>query len=384
MIVSFSSAPDSASSLTVAPVRSAAYEGLAVIGSEKALPYLQEKLSSPDEHTDACFQLAWLRHPDAEHLLAQVARTAADESRRDTLYLPALAISGGAIAVQAICDLVGPRPNELTLNHLGEQFADDTATRAKDVWSKLVNDPSPDWRMTVAEVLARDKTQALIEHVVRLALEDGDKRVRELARGCLRWHAPVIASEPATEYVLDRLEQQVRNYANVDEYLLELLQKSLSGLALKGQNLPGEITHQMLALLQPMLSQARPTDETIIPLLAAFAYPEFVQAASDVARLLEQAVEARVQRLALETLIAMRALGLFEVLVSLARSSRWPEVRERASRYLAEAADFGSLMSLPNELKPALYRAALLRNVRFQRELFRQKVVFANGQGAWV
>lgn len=41
-------------------------------------------------------------------------------------------------------------------------------------------------------------------------------------------------------------------------------------------------------------------------------------------------------------------------------------------------------MSLPNELKPALYRAALLRDVRIQRELMRRKVIVANGPGEWV
>ncbi len=361
-------------------VRTAAYEGLAVIGSEKALPYLQEKLSSPDGHVDACFQLARLRHPDAERQLTQAARAATDVLQRDTLYLTALAISGGAIAVQAIYDLVGPQPNELTLLHLRDQFADDTATRAEDVWMTLVNDASPDWRTMAAEVLVRDNAQTLIEPVVRLALEDQDRRVREFARECLWWHAPLIASEPTTEYVLGRLEQQVRDFAPVDKYLLELLQKCLSG----GQTRPAEIVHRTLALLWPMLSQARPTDEAIVPLLATFAYPEFVEAAGDVTRLLEQAAEASVQRRALETLIAMRALGLFEILVHLARSSRWAEIREYASHFLAEAANFGSLMSLPSELKPDLYRATLLRDVRIQRDLMRRKVIVANGQGEWV
>ncbi len=53
----------------------------------------------------------------------------------------------------------------------------------------------------------------------------------------------------------------------------------------------------------------------VIPLLVVFAYPKFVKASGDVARLLEQAAEARVQLLALETLIAMRTLGLFDVVV---------------------------------------------------------------------
>lgn len=365
-------------------VRAAAWESLAVIGSERALPYLSEKLASPASHTEACFQLARLHHPETEQLLAQTALAATDESRHYSLYLPALAISGGAIAVQAIYDLVGPQPDELTLVHLRDQFAADTVARATAVWLKLAYHPSSDWRMLAGEVLARDTTQTLIEQVVRLALEDPDPRVRESAQGGLRWHAPTIASESATGYILDRLEEQVGNFRIADEYLLKLLQKCLSGLANGEKHLPAEIGHRTLTLLWPVLSRARPTDEALIRLLAVFAYPEFVEAAGNVARLLEQAVEASVQRRALETLIAMRAPGLFEALVSSARSSLWPEVREQAGLYLAEAADFGSLLSLPNELKSVLYRAAVRRDFRLQRELFREKAILANGQGMWI
>lgn len=361
-------------------VRMAAFEGLAVIGSEKALPYLKEKLSSHDGYADTCFQLARLRHPDAEQLLAQVTWAAGNESRRDAVYLPALAIAGGAMAVQSIYDLVGPQPNELALSHLRDQFADDTVTRASEVWGKLVNDPSPDWRMMAADVLSRDKTQSLIEYVVRMALEDNDMRARVHARACLQWNAPTITSEPAIGYILDRLEQQVSSFGIADEYLLELLQKCLSGLVMSEEHLPAEIVHRTLALLWPMLSQAQPTDEVIILLLTVFAHPEFVEAAGDVARLLEQDAEARVQREALETLIAMRATGLFEILLHLARSSHWPEVGEYACRCLAEMADFRSLLDLSNDLRPIVYQAAILRDVRFQREMFHQKTVFANGR----
>jgi len=102
--------------------------------------------------------------------------------------------------------------------------------------------------------------------------------------------------------------------------------------------------------------------------------------AGEVARLLEQKTDEDVQRQALETLIAMRAPGLFEVLVSLARSSPWPVSQERAGYHLAEAADYSSLMELPNDLKPVVYRAALRRDVRFRPERFGHKVVFANGR----
>ncbi len=361
-------------------VRAAAFEGLAVIGSEKALPYLKEKLSSPDRHADACFQLARLHHPDAEQLLAQTAQAVAKEMKHYLLYLPALAISGGPKAIQAIYDLLGPRPNELTLTHLRDQFADDTATRAKDVWNQLVNDASPDWRMTAADVLARDKTHALIEQVVRLALEDQDRRVCEFARRCLRWHAPTISSLAATEYVLDRLEPQVIAFALVDEYLLGLLQRCLSGLALKGQDLPAEIVQRTLALLRPLLSHARSADKRINPLLAVFAYPEFGEAAGEVAQLLDQAMEANVQRQALDTLIAMHAPGLYDVFVSLARSSGWREIREHANFCLAEMADFRSLLDLLDDLKSILYRVAIRKDVRFQSDLFHRRLILTNGQ----
>jgi hypothetical protein len=158
----------------------------------------------------------------------------------------------------------------------------------------------------------------------------------------------------------------------------------LNGLALRDQHLPAEIVTGTLALLRPVLAEGRPTDANIIPLLAVLAHPEFVEVARDVERLLGQAEDVEVQRQGLDTLIAIRSPGLFDVLVRLSRASHWPQVRERASRYLAEAADDSSLLGLPNELKPILYRVAILRDVRFQRELFRQKIVFANGQWEWM
>ena len=45
-----------------------------------------------------------------------------------------------------------------------------------------------------------------------------------------------------------------------------------------------------------MLATALPTDANIILLLAALAYPEFVEVAVDVERLLVQAEDAEVQR----------------------------------------------------------------------------------------
>ncbi len=87
---------------------------------------------------------------------------------------------------------------------------------------------------------------------------------------------------------------------------------------------------------------------------------------------------------ALDALVAMNESGSFELLVDVAQSAREPEIQERASYHLAEAADFGSLLQLPTDLKPILYRAALLRDVRFQREMLRHKVILANGAWKWI
>lgn len=86
----------------------------------------------------------------------------------------------------------------------------------------------------------------------------------------------------------------------------------------------------------------------------------------------------------LDALVAMNESGLFELLVDVARSALEPQVRERASYHLAETADIVSLLQLPAALKPILYRAALLRDARFLREVLRQKVVFANGVWKWI
>ena len=80
----------------------------------------------------------------------------------------------------------------------------------------------------------------------------------------------------------------------------------------------------------------------------------------------------------------MHSPGLFDVLVRLSRASRWPDIRQRASRYLAEAADFQTLLNLPGELRHVVYRAGVLRDVRFPRERFRQKVVLANRAWEWI
>jgi len=362
-------------------VRLAAYEALAVIGSEQALPYLKEKLSSAEGQADACFQLARLHQPEAERLLAQTAQTAANARQLYSVYLSALAISGGAGAMRAIHDLLGPEPDELTLTRLREQFADDTTTRAKEVWRQWVTDASPVWRMTAAAVLARDKRQILIDQVVHLALDDPDQNVREFARQCLRWHAPMIASEIATKIILARLEHYALASPFIDAYALELLQKCLSGLAAGGQPLPREIVQRLLGLWRPLVSNVHPDDMRLKPLLAVFAFPELGEVSGDVAQLLEQAAEATVQRQALDTLLAMRAPGMFERVVRLARSSGWREIREYAGFCMAEMGDFRSLMDLPGDLKPILYRAAIRKDVRFQSAPFnRRTIILANGQ----
>jgi hypothetical protein len=139
----------------------------------------------------------------------------------------------------------------------------------------------------------------------------------------------------------------------------------------------------VLALLRPVLAKARPTDAHIIPLLDVLAHPALVEVAGDVDRLLGQAEDADVQRHGLDTLIAIRAPGLFDVLVRLSRAAHWPEIRERASPSWLKRRTI-RLFNLPGELRHVVYRAAMLRDARFPRERFRQKVVFATGTWKWV
>jgi HEAT repeats len=193
-------------------VRTAAKEGLAEIGSDWALPYLREKLQDPNQHANACGQLARLHHPEAEKLLVQAVRSENAGLARDHVYVRAVAKSGGAAAVQALRDVLGSEPDKMTVDPVPMELPPDTVTGAPDVWRRLIDDASPAWRMTAVTVLARDPSQTLIELVVRVAVEGIDRTVRKYARHRLQRDIPKIVSPAATEYVLDQLEQQVAQF----------------------------------------------------------------------------------------------------------------------------------------------------------------------------
>ena len=96
-------------------VRTAASEALANIGSRLALPYLRQKVKDPLKHAEACQQLARQRSLEVEGLLVREVHTVTDGLARDQLHLPALAWSGGPAAVLALRDLLGPKPDQMTL-----------------------------------------------------------------------------------------------------------------------------------------------------------------------------------------------------------------------------------------------------------------------------
>jgi hypothetical protein len=83
-------------------------------------------------------------------------------------------MSSGAMAVQAIYEILGPQPGDLTLSHLRGEFAPDTAQRARDMWGRLTGDASPAWRMIAAAVLVQDSSRAMIDTVVCI----GEGRIR--------------------------------------------------------------------------------------------------------------------------------------------------------------------------------------------------------------
>jgi hypothetical protein len=91
--------------------------------------------------------------------LIEVAKAIQDEFARYRLYLPALVISGGAKAVQTLYKILGPEPDELTLSYVRAELAPDTATRARDVWARLADDPSPAWRRAAAAILVMRRTR---------------------------------------------------------------------------------------------------------------------------------------------------------------------------------------------------------------------------------
>ncbi len=366
---------------TRANVKAAAKEGLASIGSEQSLPYLREKLNDASRHGEAVFQLARLRYPEAEWLLADAAKANRDDFAQYRLYLPALAISGGAAAVQAIYEILGPQPDDLTLSYVRGQLAPDTTARAQAVWTRLAAASTPAWRMAAAAVLVQDPSQILIDRVIHMAVEDEDWTVRAFARRALRWGAPAITSEPIAEYLLTHLQRQVTRLGRPDVFLLELTWRYLRGLAQHDQALPPGLAHRVLAVLRQILSitHAHPTDEHFGPLMTALALPDFSEAAADLERLLDEAPDADTQGQVLDTLAAMRPPKLLNVLIRVARTSRWPALREKAENYLAALADVASLLRLPKNLGDVAYGAAIVRDVRCQRKGLRQIVILANG-----
>jgi hypothetical protein len=361
-------------------VKLAAFEGLASVGSEQALPYLREKLKAPVQRDEAVFQLAQFRHLDAERLLAELALAAhRDADKLHRLYLPALAISGGAAAVQAIYDILGPEPDDLALSQVRGHLASDTAVRALDVWSSLAGDPSPTWRMTAAVVLAQDASQVLLDRVVYMAVEDDDWTVRDFARRALRWVAPSIASDSIAEYVLTHLQRQLTRLGRPETILLELTERCLSALAHHNQALPSDLVRRALAILRYLLSFTHPTDESFPPLLAALAFPDFAEAAGDLERLLGEAPNPHIQGRILDTLVAMHPSKLLDVLIRLARSSQRGALQAQAEGYIAVLADSGRVMRLPGGLSHVAYEAAIVRGVRFRRKGIRLVVILANG-----
>ncbi|MCC6188892.1 MAG: HEAT repeat domain-containing protein [Anaerolineales bacterium] len=363
-----------------ADVTLAALEGLAIIGSEQALPYLREKLQAPVWHGDAVFQLAQFRHIVAERLLAELALAARNDlAALYRLYLPALAISGGAAAVQAIYDILGLKPDDLLLSQVRGQLSPDTAVRAQTEWSSLAGDPSPTWRMAATAVLAQDASQVLLDRVVRMAIDDDDWTERDFARRALRWGAPAIASEPIADFVLAHLERQVARLGRPDAFLLELMAQCLNGLAHHKQVLPSDVARRALAILRYLLPLTHPTDEGFTPLQAALALPEFAEAAGDLERLPGEAPDADSQGQILDTLVAMRPPKLLDVLIRLVRSSRGLALRARIESHIVAFANDGRLMRLPNDLNHVAYEAAIVRNIRFQRKGIRQAVILANG-----
>ncbi len=357
----------------------AANEGLAEIGSERALSYLREKLRDASQHASACFQLARMHSLDAEALLVEAAQAAADESIRSRLYWPALAMSGGATAVQALRDFLGADPDELELSRVRAELATDTVARAPVVWSRLANDPSPAWRMTAAAILVQDPTLTLIEGVVRMAVEDPVWPVRSFAQRLLQRDVPAIAPAAVAEYVLDQFERTLAAYGILDVFLLCLTGKCLRGLATVNGGLPAEIARRVLTVLGAVLVRAHPGDDYFVPLLAALAFPEFWEAAGELERRLDTVSDATTQMQILDTLIAMQAPTLPDVVIRQAGLGRWPALQARATDYLVENADYNGLAQVPNELKHVAYRVAVRNGIRIQGSGFRHKVILANG-----
>lgn len=162
-------------------------------------------------------------------------------------------------------------------------------------------------------------------------------------------------------------------------FLLDLTGKCLKGLATASRGLPAEIAHRALAVLGAALVRARPEEDYFVPLLAALAFPEFWEAAGELERRLATVTDATTQLHTLDTLIAMQAPTLPDVVIRLAGLGRWPALQARATDYLVENADYNGLAQVPNELKPLACHVAVRKGIRFQGNGFRHRVILANG-----
>jgi hypothetical protein len=188
-------------------------------------------------------------------------------------------------------------------------------------------------------------------------------------------------SESIAGYVLAHLERQVAQLGRPEVYLLDLMAWCLNSLTQHNRALPSSIARRASAVLRKVLSitHAHPADETFPPLVTALAFPDFVEAATDLERWLGEAPDAGTQCQILDTLVAMRSPRLLDVLIRLARSSQWRALQAQILGYIAAIADDGRLMRLPNDLNHVAYEAAIVRDIRFQRKGIRQIAVLANG-----
>ncbi len=81
----------------------------------------------------------------------------------------------------------------------------------------------------------------------------------------------------------------------------------------------------------------------------------------------------------LDTLIAMDAPSLPDVVFKWATSDRSPGLQARATEYFAENANIIALAQFPNSLKHIACRIAIRKGVRLQRAGFRHMTIRANG-----
>jgi hypothetical protein len=229
------------------------------------------------------------------------------------------------------------------------------------------------------DVLIQDASQTLIDVVVRVAVEGTDRIAREYARNRLHQDVHQIISLAAFDYVLLQVEQQVSQYGQPSDFLLEDLGKCLMGLSTENKGLPPDVARRALAMLWQILTQARPTDDCFVPLLAAMGFPEFRQVAGELERRLATTTDEMAKVRILETLIAMRAPSLPNVVFRHAMSDRSPALQARTTEWIVEHAGPATLSQFPNALKPVAYHVAIQKGIRLVRSGLRHRVILANG-----